>query len=165
MGIPADAPVVVCTARMVKRKGQDTLVKAWPAVLREVPDARLLLVGDGPKRAAVERLTHRLGVQNSVLVTGSVPWHDVPAYTDAALFLIHEPQPADKPRRRPCCSRCWAGACTAGSPSAEHPGAASAAAPGDQGFPRASFPTVVAHANFLLARAPGGAAPSRERPP
>ena len=56
LGIPADAPVVVCTARMVKRKGQDTLVKAWPEVLRAVPEARLLLVGDGPNRRAVERL-------------------------------------------------------------------------------------------------------------
>ncbi|MDQ3616557.1 MAG: glycosyltransferase family 4 protein, partial [Actinomycetota bacterium] len=56
LGIPFDTPVVVCTARMVRRKGQDTLVKAWPAVLRSVPDARLLLVGDGPNRANVERL-------------------------------------------------------------------------------------------------------------
>ena len=56
LGIPADAPVVVCTARMIKRKGQDTLVKAWPEVLRAVPEARLLLVGDGPNRRAVERL-------------------------------------------------------------------------------------------------------------
>lgn len=83
LGIPRDAPVVVCTARMVKRKGQDTLVKAWPAVLRELPDARLLLVGDGPNRNAVERLARKLGVQESVTFTGSVPWDEVPAYTDA----------------------------------------------------------------------------------
>ena len=83
LGIPADAPVVVCTARMIKRKGQDTLVKAWPEVLRAVPEARLLLVGDGPNRRAVERLAGRLGVADSVIFTGSVPWTDVPAYTDA----------------------------------------------------------------------------------
>ena len=73
LGIPADAPVVVCTARMIKRKGQDTLVKAWPEVLRAVPEARLLLVGDGPNRRAVERLALRLGVADSVIFTGSVP--------------------------------------------------------------------------------------------
>jgi len=83
LGIPADAPVVVCTARMVKRKGQDTLVKAWPAVLRELPESRLLLVGDGPNRKAVERLARKFGVQNSVIFTGSVPWEEVPTYTDA----------------------------------------------------------------------------------
>ncbi len=83
LGIPQDAPVVVCTARMIKRKGQDTLVKAWPAVLAELPDARLLLVGDGPNRTAVERLAARLGVSDSVIFTGGVPWDEVPAYTDA----------------------------------------------------------------------------------
>jgi phosphatidyl-myo-inositol dimannoside synthase len=83
LGIASDTPVVVCTARMVKRKGQDTLVKAWPAVLREVPDALLLLVGDGPNRSRVERLAERLGVSDSVIFTGSVPWEEMPAYTDA----------------------------------------------------------------------------------
>jgi phosphatidylinositol alpha-1,6-mannosyltransferase len=83
LGIPADAPVVVCTARMIKRKGQDTLVKAWPAVLAEFPDAVLLLVGDGPNRSRVERLAKRLGVEDSVIFTGSVPWEEMPAYTDA----------------------------------------------------------------------------------
>jgi phosphatidylinositol alpha-1,6-mannosyltransferase len=83
LGISPEAPVVVCTARMVKRKGQDTLVKAWPQVLAEIPDARLLLVGDGRYRSMVERLARRLGVRDSVIFTGSVPWEQMPAYTDA----------------------------------------------------------------------------------
>ena len=83
LGIASDVPVVVCTARMVRRKGQDTLVRAWPSVLAEVPDARLLLVGDGPDRARVERLARDRGLVESVVFTGSVPWQEVPAYTDA----------------------------------------------------------------------------------
>jgi phosphatidylinositol alpha-1,6-mannosyltransferase len=83
LGIRADAPVVVCTARFVRRKGQDTLVKAWPAVLQDVPDAVLLLVGDGPDRRRIERLVWRRQVEDSVIFTGSVPWEEVPAYTDA----------------------------------------------------------------------------------
>jgi phosphatidylinositol alpha-1,6-mannosyltransferase len=83
LGISPEAPVVVCTARMVKRKGQDTLVKAWPQVLDAVPDARLLLVGDGPYRSKVERLARRLGVEGSVIFTGSVSWEEMSAYTDA----------------------------------------------------------------------------------
>lgn len=42
------APVAVCIGRLSPEKGQDLLLRAWPAVLAEVPDARLLLVGDGP---------------------------------------------------------------------------------------------------------------------
>jgi phosphatidylinositol alpha-1,6-mannosyltransferase len=83
LGIPQDAPVVVCTARMVRRKGQDTLVRAWPQVLKRFPDARLLLVGDGPDRRRIERLVRRVAVTGSVVFTGSVPWEEVPAHTDA----------------------------------------------------------------------------------
>jgi phosphatidylinositol alpha-1,6-mannosyltransferase len=74
---------------MVKRKGQDTLIEAWSAVLREVPQAGLLLVGDGPDRKRIERLARRCGVYDSVIFTGSVPWEDVPAHMDAgAVFAM-----------------------------------------------------------------------------
>jgi glycosyltransferase involved in cell wall biosynthesis len=43
-------PIAVCVARLAPLKGQDILLTAWPDVLREVPTARLLLVGDGPTR-------------------------------------------------------------------------------------------------------------------
>src|SRR5256885_1044380 len=58
----AGRPVVVCVSRLVPRKGQDTLIRAWPRVLREVPGAILLIVGDGPYRSGLERLRARLGV-------------------------------------------------------------------------------------------------------
>ena len=67
-------PVVVCVSRLVARKGQDVLVRAMPAVLAQVPDAVLLVVGDGPARRRVERLVRRLGVGASVVLTGRVPW-------------------------------------------------------------------------------------------
>jgi phosphatidylinositol alpha-1,6-mannosyltransferase len=81
--IEPDAPVVVCTARMVRRKGQDTLIRAWPAVLQARPRAVLLLVGDGPDRSRLQRMVERGGLADSVVFTGSVPWDQVPAHTDA----------------------------------------------------------------------------------
>ena len=83
LDISPDAPVVVCVARMVKRKGQDTLVRAWPEVLREVPDARLLLVGDGPNRPRIQRMVQRRGIGDSVIMTGRVPAEDIPKCMDA----------------------------------------------------------------------------------
>ncbi|MEO5710289.1 MAG: glycosyltransferase family 4 protein [Nocardioidaceae bacterium] len=83
LGLAPDTPVVVCTARLVRRKGQDTLIRSWPEVLLGKPDARLLLVGDGPDRVRLERLADGLGVRGSVVFTGGVPWDEVPAYTDA----------------------------------------------------------------------------------
>jgi phosphatidylinositol alpha-1,6-mannosyltransferase len=78
-----DRPVVVCVSRLVPRKGQDTLIRAWPRVLRAVPDAALLLVGGGPYRRDLERLAAAEGVESSVRCTGSVPWGELPAHYDA----------------------------------------------------------------------------------
>ncbi|WP_169945552.1 glycosyltransferase family 4 protein [Microbispora sp. H11081] len=78
-----DRPVVVCVSRLVPRKGQDVLVRAWPLVLRRVPGAVLLLVGGGPARRSLERAAAREGLRGSVVVTGSVPWAGLPAYYDA----------------------------------------------------------------------------------
>jgi phosphatidylinositol alpha-1,6-mannosyltransferase len=79
-----DRPVVVCVSRMVPRKGQDTLIRAWPRVLAGTgTDPVLLLVGDGPYRAELARLAGRTGVAGSVVFTGPVPWESLPAYYDA----------------------------------------------------------------------------------
>ncbi|QKG26476.1 glycosyltransferase family 4 protein [Actinomadura verrucosospora] len=79
----ADRPVAVCVSRLVPRKGQDALIRAWPRVLAKVPDAALLLVGGGPYRADLERLAAAEGVAGSVVFTGSVPWEELPAHYDA----------------------------------------------------------------------------------
>jgi len=75
--------VTVCVSRLVPRKGQDTLIRAWPEVLAAVPDALLLIVGGGRYRAALERLAARAGVAGAVVFTGPVPWPELPAYYDA----------------------------------------------------------------------------------
>jgi phosphatidyl-myo-inositol dimannoside synthase len=76
-------PVVVCVSRLVPRKGQDTLIEAWPRVCASVPGATLLLVGSGPYRDRLGRMAGRLGVAGSVIFTGSVRWAELPAYYDA----------------------------------------------------------------------------------
>ena len=49
------APVVLCVGRLCTQKGQDILLEAWPAVLAAVPNARLLLAGDGPSAELLQR--------------------------------------------------------------------------------------------------------------
>ncbi len=84
LGLNADRPIVTCVSRMVPRKGQDTLITAWPRVRAEVQGAVLLLVGDGPYAPALKRQAHRLGVSGDVVFTGPVPWSELPGYYDAA---------------------------------------------------------------------------------
>ncbi|MBV8994267.1 MAG: glycosyltransferase family 4 protein [Pseudonocardiales bacterium] len=73
-------PVVLCVGRLVARKGQDMLVRALPAIRRQVPGATLLLVGDGPARASLHRLADSCEVGDAVVWAGSVPWCELPAY-------------------------------------------------------------------------------------
>jgi phosphatidylinositol alpha-1,6-mannosyltransferase len=75
-----DRPVVVCVSRLVPRKGQDTLLRAWPAVLREVPDAALMIVSGGPYAKTLHQLAERTGVSSSVTFTGPVPRAELPAH-------------------------------------------------------------------------------------
>ncbi|HEX6261369.1 MAG TPA: glycosyltransferase family 4 protein [Actinomycetota bacterium] len=74
----SDRLVVACISRLVPRKGQDVLLRAWPRVLRHVPDAALMLVGDGPHRGALARLRSR--VDGTVVFAGEVPEEELPAY-------------------------------------------------------------------------------------
>jgi phosphatidylinositol alpha-1,6-mannosyltransferase len=82
--VPPGGPIVLCVSRLVPRKGQDTLIRAWPAVRQVIPDARLLLVGGGPYRDTLQRLAGELGVSGSVTFTGSVPDGALPGYYAAS---------------------------------------------------------------------------------
>ncbi|MGD0703286.1 MAG: glycosyltransferase family 4 protein [Trebonia sp.] len=73
-------PVVVCVSRLVRRKGQDTLLRAWPAVIAQIPDAALLIVGAGPYGTALRQLAQRSGLTSSVHFTGPVPQAELPAH-------------------------------------------------------------------------------------
>ena len=78
-----DRPVVVCVSRLVPRKGQDVLVRSLPELRRRVPGTALLLVGGGPDLPRLRRLAAEHGVADSVVLTGSVPWQELPAHYDA----------------------------------------------------------------------------------
>jgi phosphatidylinositol alpha-1,6-mannosyltransferase len=78
-----DRPVIVCVSRLVQRKGQDVLIRALPLVRKEIPDAALLVVGGGPAQAKLRQLVTSYGLERDVVLTGSVPWAELPAYYDA----------------------------------------------------------------------------------
>ena len=71
-------PVVVCVSRLMRRKGQDTLIEAFPALKRLVPDAALLVVGGGPYRGHLEQLALDSTWAQDIHFTGSVPWGELP---------------------------------------------------------------------------------------
>jgi phosphatidylinositol alpha-1,6-mannosyltransferase len=69
----ADRPTVVTVARMEHDyKGHDILLRAFAQLARELPDARLLVIGDGVLRGRHEELADSLGLRESVSFLGAV---------------------------------------------------------------------------------------------
>jgi len=76
-------PVIVCVSRLVRRKGQDTLIRALPAIRRRVEGTALLLVGDGPDRGYLQALVREVRVVSDVVFAGAVPDADLPGWYGA----------------------------------------------------------------------------------
>ena len=75
-----EEPTVVCVSRLVARKGQDSLIEAWPEVVERVPHARLVVVGWGPYAKHLARLRRASPVRDSIILTGKVPGDELPTH-------------------------------------------------------------------------------------
>jgi glycosyltransferase involved in cell wall biosynthesis len=73
LGIPVTAPVIGTVGRLSKVKCQDLLLRAFRQIGSERPEARLLLVGDGPERGPLEALARDLGLAGRVAFAGYQP--------------------------------------------------------------------------------------------
>lgn len=82
LGIAPERPVLMSLSRFIARKGHDALIKAMPRVLDAVPEALLVLVGDGPYRKKLDALARELDLGEHVVFTGGVPWGATPAWFD-----------------------------------------------------------------------------------
>ena len=72
--------VIVSVGRLVHRKGQDVLIEAMPAIIKEVPQAHILMIGEGPYRSYLENRVKSLGIQERVTFIGRIQYADLPRY-------------------------------------------------------------------------------------
>lgn len=73
----ASDPTAVFAGRMVHEKGVDLLIDGFSSVVRQVPDARLILAGEGPELPALQERIRRLGLERNVLMTGHLPYEEI----------------------------------------------------------------------------------------
>lgn len=83
MGWDAETPVVVCVSRLVRRKGQDILIQAMPAVRRAIPGAVLVIVGRGKDEPRLRRLAARHAA-DAVVFAGAAPDAELPGWYGVA---------------------------------------------------------------------------------
>ena len=76
----SEKKVIVSVGRLVHRKGQDVLIEAMPAIIKDVPYAHLLMIGEGPYRGYLENRVKALGIHESVTFIGRIHYVDLPRY-------------------------------------------------------------------------------------
>ena len=80
----SDVVRILSVGRLVPVKGQAILIQAAAQLVEAGLPVRLTLVGDGPDRKKLERLTRKLGLEGRVTFAGAVGQHEIRAYFAAA---------------------------------------------------------------------------------
>src|SRR5271157_1684023 len=85
----SDSPLVLSVGRLERVKGFDLLVQAIPSVRKEFPNAKFMIVGDGPQKESLMRLAESLAINDSLVFTGSVKRSKLPAfYVASDVFIV-----------------------------------------------------------------------------
>ncbi len=84
---PRRASTVLAVGRLIPAKGFDLLLQAWSRIIPHAAGWRLEIVGEGPERAALEALSARLGIADTVSIPGARA--DIEsAYMNASIFCL-----------------------------------------------------------------------------
>ncbi|MBI2038963.1 MAG: glycosyltransferase family 4 protein [Candidatus Niyogibacteria bacterium] len=82
--------VIVSAGRLVPWKGFGTLIEIVPDIVREIPDLRLVIAGDGEERETLELAVRALGLDARVMLAGRVRHAELAEYIRAAdLFVLN----------------------------------------------------------------------------
>lgn len=83
-GERGDGPSLIIVGHLIPRKGQEIAL----AALEQIPEARLLLVGDGPDRAKLERIAHERSLADRAHFLGARPHAELPALLASADVMV-----------------------------------------------------------------------------
>jgi glycosyltransferase involved in cell wall biosynthesis len=79
-GLKPGDKVVLFIGTLFDFSGLDTVIPKFVNVLKEIPGARLLIVGDGPQRQKLEGVIRENGLGGKVTITGFQPYDTMPQY-------------------------------------------------------------------------------------
>jgi len=85
----AEDRVVLFIGTLFEFSGLDGFIRQFPRIIGNVPEAKLLIVGDGPQRPKLERIISELGLERHVIITGFQPYPTMPQYISLATVCIN----------------------------------------------------------------------------
>lgn len=100
-GLKPEHFVIGKIARMCELKGHDDLFSVAPELIRQVPNARFLLVGGGPWEGRFKEKAAQLGLADRIVFTGLVPPREIPALAAIMDVLVHLSYREGLPRALP----------------------------------------------------------------
>ncbi|WP_054701397.1 glycosyltransferase family 4 protein [Secundilactobacillus odoratitofui] len=86
--IPDDAPMILSLSRLAYEKNIKEVIDGFPKILAALPDARLMIVGDGPARETLEAQVTTLGLDDHVVFTGEINNNEVSAFYHATDLFV-----------------------------------------------------------------------------
>jgi glycosyltransferase involved in cell wall biosynthesis len=89
LGIAQNDFVITKLARLTELKGHDDLFDAAPEIVKAIPNAKFLLVGDGPWRERFEQRAAAPEIKGCFIFAGLVPPAEVPKYLGASDVVVH----------------------------------------------------------------------------
>ena len=104
-----DDPTIISTRNLKQIYNVELLIKAIPFVLKQMPDAKFVICGDGEQKSYLNALARSLGILNSVRFTGSIAHNDLPAFlassdayvstslSDSSSLSLHEAMSTELP--------------------------------------------------------------------
>lgn len=84
----SDKKIIQAVGRILREKGFHILLKAFPEILKEHNDVKLVIVGSGPYLQSLKRLSVKLNISNNVIFTGQVPQQKLPKYYNLADVFV-----------------------------------------------------------------------------
>jgi len=88
-GFSDSAQLIVFIGTLFEFSGLDGFIREFPQVTASVPEARLLIVGDGPQRPRLEKIIAEKGLSSEVVITGFQPYEMMPEYINLAAVCIN----------------------------------------------------------------------------
>ena len=89
LGWPLNSKIIVCVRRLARRMGLETLIEAFGRATAQSADVKLMIGGQGPLRAELEQLVHRLGIADRVQFLGFIAESELPTtYAAADLSIV-----------------------------------------------------------------------------
>lgn len=86
--IKREKNLIVTTSRLVRKNGIDLLISAMPHVVKQVPDAKLHIIGDGVDREKLEQMVRVSHMEHIIIFFGAVSFDKVPDYLVPACVFV-----------------------------------------------------------------------------